>query len=250
MKHCYRFFGAKDSTWCLDGFELDHALKVIRLKVGESFEIFDGKGRLAKAVVTEADKKQLSFRIDGESYEPSEEACFSIALGALKPSTYDDLLPPLVELGVSRIVLFQQEHVSKDRLSDKNLERFQRIVISAAKQSKRVWLPDIMVKDDILQAIESLDGKKYVLMPDSRVHLSQALALINPVDQKSQKSSIGVIIGGEKGFSESELAKTKNIETASLGPHILRAWTAAVAAAALYASWQHKNRGHDLNGGV
>lgn len=242
MKHCYRFFGAKDSNWSLDPDELDHAIKVIRLKVGEHFEIFDGKGRLAIALVTEADKKRLVFTIEHESAEPPDGARFSIALGALKPSTYDDLLPPLVELGVSRLVLFQQQQVSKDRLSEKNLERFRRIMISAAKQSKRLWLPELMIEDDVLQAVGSLDGEKFVLMPDAKIHLSDALGVFKPIDKEMQGSSVVVVIGGEKGFSEAELAKIKAIQTVSLGGHILRAWTAAVAAAAISAAWQHRSR--------
>jgi len=246
MKHLYRFYGKKSvhshGHWILDPDEMEHAAKVVRIKQGDSFEIFDGEGHLARAVATSVHKNQLEFSVTEEFNQTQELYSFEIAIGALKPATYDDLLPPLVELGVSRILLFPQEHVSKDRLSQKNLDRFQKIMISASKQSKRLWLPKIEVANDLSHVISSLSDLKFVLLPGSLVHLGDAIEKSRLARDISAPISVGAIIGGEKGFSPLEELQLKDIPAVSLGVNILRSWTAAVVAAAHCAKWQFEMR--------
>lgn len=228
MKHLYRFLGNKGSQWTLDPLEIEHMLNVLRLKAGDKFEIFDGQGNLAEARIERTSKREISMTIEKEHFFDSKAAHLEIAVGALKPSTYDDLLPPLVELGVTRIIIFGQDHVSKDRISDKMHDRFKRIVVAAAKQCKTLWLPEVISVKSLDDLLLSSALPTLVLLPEAEGNL------LPMVSQYSK--GVRCIIGGEKGFSEREMILLSEYSHARLSSNVLRAWTAAVAVAAVFSS--------------
>ena len=102
MKHTYRFLGVKnsDGEWEISKDEYLHLSKVLRLKQDDAVEICDGKGTVCVAKIKNPTKSRCDFEpISEDYYEPSRKS-FEIFIGALKPSSLEGLISPLVELGV------------------------------------------------------------------------------------------------------------------------------------------------------
>lgn len=235
MSHTFRFFGNKvaECFWSLEGFETDHARKVLKLKVGDTVEVMDGKGRVAIGAVREIVRDQILVAAGQETFEPKPTIRKALALGALKPGDLDDILPGLIEWGLDEIYVFQQRDTAKFRTSEKAQERWERIAMAAVKQCKRTWMPVVATLDsldDMLQALTSFDGK-FVLDAAGRKPLLASL-------DAEKRLSIAAIVGGERGLDEVELSKcvSAGFTCVNIGPHILRATTAALGTAALLAT--------------
>lgn len=228
MKHLFRFFGSKETIWSLLPSEMEHMIQVLRMGEGDRFEIMNGKGLVATAHCLKATKKILEFVVETETEAHSPSRRLEIAVGALRPSTYEEMIPPLVELGVSKLFIFGQDQVQKERLNEKVRERLHRLAMNAAKQCKSAWLPEILFLESLDQVLAAIQSEPICLWPGAPVSLFDVLG--------TQEGSLAFVIGGEKGFSPREESLLASSKKASLGPHILRAWTATVASAAVFAS--------------
>lgn len=233
MGHVYRFFGEKISEghWKLDDDEVTHALKVLRLEDGEMIEVMNGKGLTASGKLHVQSKSKASAIDVTEKYLPQDSFARSILIGALKPGDIDDLIAPLVELGVDQIIVFRQDDTPHFRVNASSHERWQRLVRSAIKQSKRPWLVTVEAFESLDAALVKTNGftQKWLLSPDgSRDFIDTTKDL-----RHLGGGGIAALIGGEKGLSEREesLALHAGFDRVRLGPWILRARTAAPAAA-------------------
>ena len=233
MRHIYRFIGSKnsDGQWELSKDEHLHLSKVLRLKVGDEVELTDGNGLVANASIKSQTKSKCEFEVLSEKFFERPKKQYEIFVGALKTSSLEDLIAPLVELGVGAISFFGQPGSEKARLSEKVKARCDKIVLSAVKQSKNPYLPDVVFAKSLDIAIEqsgSSSNQNILLYPGAKTTLGQQL-----IDTRSD--SVCIFVGGEKGWHDSELESLSRIGVikVSLGDSILRAWTAAVTAAAL-----------------
>jgi 16S rRNA (uracil1498-N3)-methyltransferase len=244
-RHTFRFFGSRinDSRWVLDDAEAHHALKVLRLPSGEPVEVIDGKGSVVTGTLVPTGKESAEVNVTRSRTEPAEPVAMELAMGALKPGDFDDVLPALVELGMTRISLFLNEQTGKSRVADKSLDRWQRIVDASVKQSKRAWRPAV-------SAFASLDEWLRTLPPPSGagdvrwIFLEPSLATAaRPAGATPPRTNVTFtgLVGSEKGFSpaEARAAIEAGFSPASLGPHVLRARTAAIAAATMLAMAGH-----------
>ncbi len=236
--HVFRFFGQKKSSanrtqdansWSLDEDDVIHALKVLRLTDGALIEVSDGAGHLCAARLQIESKSRASAAVIAESFTPKDPVSRTIIIGALKPGDVDDLIAPLVELGIDRIIVFRQEDTPHFRLSDQASERWERLVKAAMKQSKRPWMVSVEAADGLSAALDRVSdcSHKWVLSPEA----PGDLLTVAP----SVTSSTGAValIGGEKGLSprEEATAQAAGFAPVKLGPWILRAKTAAPAVA-------------------
>ena len=145
----------------------------------------------------------------------------------------DQIIPDLVELGITCIHIFQQAEVAKSRLNQKVIDRWQRIIEGSIKQCKRSWKPQIIIHKSIIDYLSytsDRDGfSKYIAYHEGEALLSSVY------NDKEAKSSIVTVIGGEKGLLETEFTALKQAgyEARSVGPFILKAMTAAVSCASI-----------------
>lgn len=231
MSHRFRFFGSFEggNQAVLDAEETHHVTRVLRLPLGAEVEVTDGEGRIGRGRLS-GFKPLATVDLDALGVEAQPAWPITVALGALKPGDVDEVLPALVELGANHIVLFLQEGSAKHRLTDKALERWQRIVRSAIKQCKTAYTPSLTAVADIapwLAATASTtNGTKILTDAASPLCLWNALAT-NP-------GPLTLVIGGERGLSEEELQQfaQAGFVSAHMGSNILRAVTAAPAALA------------------
>lgn len=235
MKHCFRFLGElhKRETsyeWIIRGEELHHLSQVLRLSEGDIIEVFDGKGSYSKSKIQDIKPKKFAKAVSEtiEKEKPKEKK-LGLALGAIKPKTLDELLPSLVEIGVDDINLFLQEKTPKFYFSEKNKERWNKIILNACKQSKRNFIPSLFLwskHDDLKTHLESNYQKLFMLAPGETSKL---------LSQDNFPPNICAIIGSESGFSifDENFLATLDIQKISLGPHILRSFTASIAVASI-----------------
>lgn len=233
-KHRFRFIGQKleDGSWQLSSEDAKHCQKVLRLEPGDFIELTDGKGRWAEVEIASLSTKGIDCKIISEHFQEAKPNKLILILGALKPSSFDDILPGLVEIGADEVHLFIGGQSEKKRLNEKLMSRWQRIIFSAVKQSKRTWIPNLSCHQDLKSCLEELmpSGNCYVLHPSAKLHLINA--------PFNSDESTYLFIGNEHGFGKDELNKLHQhgcIET-HIGGHILRATTACLAASSIASS--------------
>lgn len=230
--HRFRFFGERgeDGVWRLVADDAHHLAKVLRLAEGAEVEVANGRGWWAPGRVTAIRGKEVLVAED-ELHEVAAAAWPVIfAVGALKPGAVDEILPALTELGVDEVWVFGQEGAAKVRLADKAVERWQRILVAAVKQCKRAWVPELRVFGSIKDMIAAVPQgvTRVVLSGETERSLLE-------VGQGAR--GLVMVAGGEKGLdvAEETTLREAGFTEARIGGHVLRAVTAAVAAAAVAA---------------
>ena len=232
----------------LKGPEAFHVAKVMRLGAGAELDLFDGKGGRFKGVIeaVHADgsvtgKVTETIKADDERAPVS----LNLYLGLLKASHWDYALEKGTELGVSAfiplltprtVVLLHEVERTKAKA-----ERWSRLIMAASKQCGRADLPPVRDAVQFRDAIRAHKDGGIVLVAWEGMKGSVASQTLGPAlraaDAKrgAQTLEVSLFIGPEGGFSneEIEMAEAEGAVVFGMGPHILRAETAAIAAAAL-----------------
>lgn len=233
MAHRFRFLGRRcdANRWELLPEEWHHLLKVLRLPPGSEIEIANGKGYVAQARLLQLGKQAGELIVESEIHIPAPAAAtrITLALGALKPQSADELLPYVIELGMDGIEIFASHAVDKNRLQDKVRERWDRIAAAAMKQCKRPWSPEISWSDSLEQLIEKASAfpNKIFLDPEGEQNLARW--------QPATSGPTLAVIGSEKGLDtdELEILRRQGFIGCRIEGAVLRATTAAIASAAL-----------------
>jgi 16S rRNA (uracil1498-N3)-methyltransferase len=206
--------------------EYKHIVKVMRLFAGDTLEIVNGKGFLCQAKIVEISKHVVTCQIQTLHKESEHQPRFIIAQSLLKPASLELICEKNTELGVMELWFFPAQHSDKQDISHNQLERLHRHLISALKQSGRLFLPSLRIFSSLEDA---LSQKNYQFLfgdlSDQAIQFQSALNHhLTPV----------FFIGPEKGFSAKELKILHQYaKGVSLGHHTLRAETASIAASSL-----------------
>ena len=216
-RHSYRFFAAEvtDGVAVLGDRDRRHLEQVLRLRVGDTCEVAAG-GRAYRARVT-AGGLELLEEIAAVTAPP-------VTVWLAQPGgRSDDAVEKLTELGVARIGAMRCE-LLKGEFTDARIERWRRVAVAAAKQSKQAQVPEVLPVADYAD----------VLSPEAVV-LSHTGASGGLADRIVGRRGATLLIGPEPGFSEAELdlARSRGVAVATFGPVVLRTETAAIVAAAL-----------------
>lgn len=235
------------NTFVLTGAEAFHIVRVLRVKEGQTVELFDGKGGRYKAVVR---KILLDGSVEGDITEklaaPEVQLAVSVKLfmGIVKPSHFEWALEKGTEIGISSFhpVITPRTIVQSREISKTKLERWEKIITASAKQCKRATLPKLYEPVHFRDAIIASAKSGLTLVGWTKEHgrsthaaLKDVLAEARVKHAKEEKLGVNLFIGPEGGFSteEIELAGCEGAHLFSLGPNTLRTETAAVAAAAI-----------------
>lgn len=222
---------ASDEHAALIGAHAEHLIRVLRAQVGEEFDVVaDGivrRGRVSKIV-----DGRVEFEL-GEEILSEKAADVSLVLAVFKFDRLEWAIEKCTELGVSRIVpaISRRTDAHLASASAKRVERWRKIAKQAAEQSRRCSAPEISAPQRLREA---------VLLPATlRIVLSESerAADLKGVIPSAQGSAI-LAVGPEGGWTEDELEmfRKERWMSASLGPTILRAETAAIAATAIVMS--------------
>jgi 16S rRNA (uracil1498-N3)-methyltransferase len=217
--------------------EAKHATGARRLGEGDAVVLFDGRGSLATATLlgTRDRRGDVEARIDSiERREPIAPR-IELATALPKGDRLSTLLDMATQVGVDHVIPLRCEWgVVKPH--DEPPDRWQRIAIESAKQSRRAWVPTFGAPMSVAAACRGGEGVQVLIAHPDGVPIG---ATIDAWSLRSgaggSPSAVRVLIGPEGGFSDGELAaaKTAGVTRVSLSPHVLRIETAAAMAAAL-----------------
>ncbi len=226
----------------LDRDQANYLLNVLRLDNGDSVLLFNGRDGEWRASLAQAGKKTLAAEVVERTREQPEPLDLHFLFAPLKHARLDYLVQKAVEMGASKIQPVMTQHTQATRL---NLERMRANTIEAAQQCGVLALPEVAeampfsrltAKSDVDRLLVFCDEDAEVKDPIAALAAArpQATALL-PAEAQAPPP-LAVLIGPEGGFSEGEreaLLARPNILRLALGPRILRADTAGVAALAL-----------------
>ena len=208
-----------------------HATKVLRLKTGDKFALFNGDGFDYVAKVAEVTKHKTLVEII-DKYEVNHESPLTITLaqGLAASDKMDWIIQKAVELGIQSIQpLFTERSIVKlDReRADKKLEHWRTVALAACEQTGRSAIPKILSPLPLSQWLSDQEKQTETL----RLILTPLKAQnINHLNQKP--SSIIFMVGPEGGFSEKEMALASHSAfiPVNFGERILRTETASIVA--------------------
>jgi len=217
-----------------------HAVRVLRLNVGEPVMLFDGRGGEFEARITRIDRGEVSVKT-GAHLDIERESGLNIQLvqGLSSGDRMDITLQKAVELGVATIqpVATERSVVKlKDERAQRRMEHWQNLVISACEQCGRNRVPQVLPLLDLPDWLARLN----VLVPDDEARLLLSPAATVPLKELAPPARMMLLIGPEGGLSsaETQLAQSRGFRPVRLGPRILRTETAALAAlSAIQALW-------------
>jgi len=223
-----------DTPPILDGAEAHHCTEVLRLGPGDRATLFNGRGSEATAQITVATRNRVELKVLQHSSSEPLPCQVILAQAIPKGKNMDLILQKAVELGAAEIIPILSERtvvqIEGDELTRKQ-EKWNGIIIEAAKQCGQNWLPDVRRPVALKALFET--GPPFDLMliaslqPDAR-RFRDVLAEFAAA-MPSGTRRILVLVGPEGDFTPAELslAKGHGCSPVSLGPIVLRTETAA-----------------------
>ena len=224
----------------LTGENAKHA-KVLRLKTGEEVLLCDGQGMECLCILEDSDKLTLAL---GECRKSESEASVrvSVYMAFPKADKLEHVIQKATELGAAEIIAFPSERcVSRpdEKSIQKKLERWRKIAASAAEQSGRGVIPQVLVLGTYGEALtRAAQAEKAILFyeHEDTVTLHQAL-------EQGSWSTVSLLTGPEGGLEEREVSKAleSGLTVCTLGRRILRCETAPLCAlsAVMYAAGEY-----------
>ncbi len=236
----YNFFvethQRQGDKYIIDTADHNHIKNVLRMTVGDTF-LVSTEGRSDLCEISELTEDFTVAVIRQEDYHSTElPVRIYLFQGLPKSDKMELIIQKAVELGVHAIVPTQMNRcVVKldDKKKNSKISRWQAISESAAKQSKRNIIPEIMPVMTYSQALEKAKELDLILVPYENEEGMKATSAA--LSQLKGCSSVGIFIGPEGGFDEKEIEKAIEAggKIISLGKRILRTETAAIAAVAM-----------------
>jgi len=214
----------------LDAAQAHYLRDVLRLKPGDSVLVFNGREGEWQGVVEAAGRHAMVARLEAQT-RPQEGGCdLDYLFAPLKRARLDYMVQKAVELGVARLAPVMTRHTQAERVK---VERMRANAIEAAEQCGVLRLPAIAAPLPLARAIAELSPERLLIFCDEDAPMADPAAALAAA---AGAPALAVLVGPEGGFSPEErdmLLSRRNIVRLALGPRVLRADTAAVAALTL-----------------
>jgi 16S rRNA (uracil1498-N3)-methyltransferase len=206
-----------------------HANRVLRLRVGDAVQIFDGEGRACDANIAEISGKHVDINILRACPTQAAAPLHIVLAQAMSSSEKMDwVVQKATELGATETQPVQtQRSVAKlsSERAEKRTEHWRGVVVAACEQSGRNDLMQVHTPVELshwLAGMRNTEGSKFILLPDGASALHA---------QTPPQGQVTLLIGPEGGFSADEalMARQAGFIPVLLGPRVLRTETAAIA---------------------
>ena len=219
----------------LDAPQANYLGNVLRLKTGDSVLVFNGRDGEWRGSLASAGKRKQALVIGARTRPQTGALDLHYLFAPLKHARLDYMAQKAVEMGASRLQPVLTRHAQVARL---NLERMRANAIEAAEQCGILTLPEIGAPLTFEQMIAERDPARLLVFCDEDAEVKDPLAALAAARGRDHAGPIplAVLVGPEGGFAADERAALLDLPNAvrlALGPRILRADTAAVAALAL-----------------
>jgi 16S rRNA (uracil1498-N3)-methyltransferase len=210
----------------LDAGQANYLGNVMRLGLGAELLVFDGQSGEWLARIASAGKRKMTLSAERRTREPENIPDVWLAFAPVKRAQTDWLVEKATELGAARLIPVLTQRTIADRVK---IERLEAISIEAAEQCGRTVLPQIAEPKHLQQLVKENEPSRRLYFADE--------AGGEPAASAFSTGPALILIGPEGGFTDEERATVRaadNSVSISLGPRILRAETAALAALAAY----------------
>ena len=217
---------AEGAQVALDSAQANYLGNVLRLQEGAELLLFDGASGEWLARIAEASRKRMTLAVENRTREPETIPDVWLAFAPVKRAQTDWLVEKATELGAARLVPVMTRRTVAERV---RLERLEAIAIEAAEQCGRTRLPEISEPMPLAHLLRHRDPARTLYFADE--------AGGEPLVEALTQGSAMILTGPEGGFTADERALVRSAPNAvaiSLGPRILRAETAALAALTAY----------------
>lgn len=220
----------------IEGDDVNHIAKVLRLRSGDEIQVSDGNGTEFICEIEDINKKLVLCKII-DSFKNLTEPPVKITLfqGLPKSQKMDLIVQKCVEIGVVEIQPVITERVvvkvdGKD-ISSK-IERWNRIALEASKQSNRGILPKVLNPISFSEAVEKLKALDSAIIPYEK---ERSKGIKSSLKELGDINTLGIFIGPEGGFEDNEIDTCieNGVAPVTLGPRILRTETAGFVASTI-----------------
>lgn len=230
-----RFFASaeswKDGKVTLTADESHHCLRVMRKKVGDEVEVFDGAGRWARGSIAEGDSGVVCVDIFDEHCSENRSPTITLAVAVPKGKTMDLIVQKAVELGVDFIQPLITEHTvvrMDEKEANKKSEKWQRVALEACKQCGRNVLPPVAVAVTLEKWLAGRGSARAGLLAslaEGVVPMKEAVRGLS-----TDLVDLDLLIGpeGDLSAAESEAARQVGFQPVSFGEIVLRVETAVM----------------------
>ncbi len=212
----------------MDPAQAHYLSGVMRLKAGDDLRIFNGRDGEWSATLQDAGKRGGSLLAGDRTAPQQDPPDLWLLFAPIKKARTDFIVEKAAEMGAARIQPVQTDHTNSERIRQ---DRLQAHAVEAAEQCGGTFVPAVA---DLVPLSRLLDGwqpeRRILWADEARVGPAEALAGL-------PRGPWAILIGPEGGFSPAEracLSRLAFVTPVSLGPRILRADTAVVAALALW----------------
>jgi 16S rRNA (uracil1498-N3)-methyltransferase len=219
-----------DARIALSASQANYLVNVLRLREGARILTFNGRDGEFAASLEAAGRKGVALAVGAplriQEFAPDLDYLFA----PLKHARLDYMAQKAVEMGARRLRPVITRRTQASRV---NLERLRANALEAAEQCGILWLPEVLPEEPLTKALADWPPRKLLIFCDEDAPQANPVAALAG---RTAPDGVALLIGPEGGFDEEERAailSAPNILRLSLGPRILRADTAAVAALAL-----------------
>jgi 16S rRNA (uracil1498-N3)-methyltransferase len=218
----------------LDKAQANYLLNVLRMGIGAKLLVFNGVDGEWQAVLSDAQKKSARLTLVAPTRPQSAPGHIWLCFAPIKSGRLDYMVEKAVEMGAAKLIPMLTNRTQGGRAmgSKLNLDRMRAHVIEAAEQCGVLAIPEISEEMKLPQLMQSLDSSRTIIFCDEAAEVSDPLQSLASLPKNAP---VALFIGPEGGFDENErqnILRHQPRIAIALGPRILRADTAAVAAMA------------------
>ena len=209
--------------------QANYLRNVLRLKPGEPILLFNGRDGEWRARLAEAGKRGATLTVDAQVRPQEQAPDIDYLFAPLKRARLDYMVQKATEMGAARLRPVLTRHTAPERV---NLGRMRANAIEAAEQCGILHVPEVREPEKLERVVEGWNSARTLIFCDEGSDAADPIATLG----KLRRGPLALLIGPEGGFAQAErelLASKPFVARISLGPRILRADTAAVAALAL-----------------
>lgn len=220
------------SNIVLDKSQSNYLLNVLRKRAGDEIVVFNGRDGAWLAKIALAGKKTAELVLEQQTAPQTPASDLWYGFAPLKSARLDYVVQKATEMGVGTIQPVLTQHTQVTRIKH---DRLTANAIEAAEQCEVLSIPTVAPEVTLARLLDSwpqMHGDRKLILADEGENAASPIDLLRNLDGEK----LGLLIGPEGGFSDEErdlLRKKPFVVPVSLGPRILRADTAAVAALAL-----------------
>jgi 16S rRNA (uracil1498-N3)-methyltransferase len=222
----------RDALITLDRQQAHYLVNVLRLVAGATVLVFNGRDGEWRSELAIEGRKRFALCVREQTRPQSLSGDLDYLFAPLKHARLDYMVQKAVEMGATRLMAVVSRHTQPQRV---NLQRMRANAIEAAEQCGILAIPTIVAPVALEGVIAEWPPQRLLVFCDEGAPMGDSLALLAAA-RTDKPSAVAVLIGPEGGFADEEraaLLRLPNVVRLSLGPRILRADTAAVAALAL-----------------